>query len=286
MITDLAPSIQIEGEADGDVSDDEFDAEERSHVLRLSKYAELIPEPTEGFLWKKMLTMHQMEAEISGMNHLKLPSEKLQVISDFSRFLDSWCMKKSLSRFSAYYLCNFSRFNGCVAWLNSHGCIPDMPAILAGAFAKKDYSKETTAATRVLQMSVILGLGLALVVGLVMRFGEGIFSKDVNVLHIIATAIPMAMVTIEKKLPPVEVYEQLSNTLTGLLPALLGLSDIIPKETIVWKLKLLSSTSAYTNSRLHAVKAEAKACSLASIARLKNLNRRIVDVLAARLYLY
>ncbi|KAM7268054.1 hypothetical protein ACFE04_010220 [Oxalis oulophora] len=63
-------------------------------------------------------------------------------------------------------------------------------AILAGAFAKKDYSKATAAATRVLQMSVILGLGLALVVGLGLRFGAGIFSKDVNVLHIIATAIP------------------------------------------------------------------------------------------------
>ncbi|KAM7265914.1 hypothetical protein ACFE04_003597 [Oxalis oulophora] len=41
MITDLAPSIQIEREADGDVSDDEFDAEECSHVLRLSKVAEI-----------------------------------------------------------------------------------------------------------------------------------------------------------------------------------------------------------------------------------------------------
>ncbi|KAM7280103.1 hypothetical protein ACFE04_007237 [Oxalis oulophora] len=73
---------------------------------------------------------------------------------------------------------------------------------------------------------------------------------------IMGDPMKMAMVTIEKKLPPVEAYEQLSNTLIGLLPALSGLSDIIPKETLVWKLKLLSSASAYTNSRLHAVKAE------------------------------
>jgi len=31
---------------------------------------------------------------------------------------------------------------------------------------------------------------------------------------------------------------------------------------------------------------EAKACATASIARLKNLNRRTVDVLASRLYFY
>lgn len=31
---------------------------------------------------------------------------------------------------------------------------------------------------------------------------------------------------------------------------------------------------------------KAKACSSASIARLKNMNRRTVDVLAARLYFY
>ena len=35
-----------------------------------------------------------------------------------------------------------------------------------------------------------------------------------------------------------------------------GLSDIIPKDTLLWKLKLLKSAAAYANSRLHAVKAE------------------------------
>lgn len=35
-----------------------------------------------------------------------------------------------------------------------------------------------------------------------------------------------------------------------------GFDDIIPKNTLLWKLKLLKSAAAYTNSRLHAVKAE------------------------------
>ena len=41
------------------------------------------------------------------------------------------------------------------------------------------------------QMSFILGLGLAVVVGLGLHFGDIIFSKDLNVLHFIAIGIPV-----------------------------------------------------------------------------------------------
>jgi hypothetical protein len=34
------------------------------------------------------------------------------------------------------------------------------------------------------------------------------------------------------------------------------LADIVPKDTLIWKLKLLKSAASYTNSRIHAVKAE------------------------------
>jgi hypothetical protein len=34
------------------------------------------------------------------------------------------------------------------------------------------------------------------------------------------------------------------------------LADIIPRDTLLWKLKLLKTGAAYANSRLHAVKAE------------------------------
>ncbi|KAL3516214.1 hypothetical protein ACH5RR_023116 [Cinchona calisaya] len=68
--------------------------------------------------------------------------------------------------------------------------------------------------------------------------------------------IKMAMVTVDATLPPRLVLEQLSGKLTGLLPRLSGLADIIPKETLLWKLKLLKSAAAYANSRLHAVRAE------------------------------
>ncbi|XP_044481490.1 acyltransferase-like protein At1g54570, chloroplastic isoform X2 [Mangifera indica] len=66
----------------------------------------------------------------------------------------------------------------------------------------------------------------------------------------------MAMVNIDKRLPPILRSQQLSANLTALLPHLSGMANIIPKDTLLWKLKLLKSASAYANSRLHAVKAE------------------------------
>ncbi|KAK6933796.1 Multi antimicrobial extrusion protein [Dillenia turbinata] len=63
-------------------------------------------------------------------------------------------------------------------------------AILASAFAEKDYEKATAVATRVLQMGFILGLGLTVFVGVAMHFGSGVFSKDINVLHLISIGIP------------------------------------------------------------------------------------------------
>jgi hypothetical protein len=34
------------------------------------------------------------------------------------------------------------------------------------------------------------------------------------------------------------------------------LVDVVPKEALLWKLKMLHSAALYTNSRLHAVRAE------------------------------
>ncbi|XP_010025088.2 LOW QUALITY PROTEIN: acyltransferase-like protein At1g54570, chloroplastic [Eucalyptus grandis] len=68
--------------------------------------------------------------------------------------------------------------------------------------------------------------------------------------------VKIATANIDNMLPPRMALEQLSVNLTSLLPRLSGLADIITKETLLWKLKLLKSAASYTNSRLHAVKAE------------------------------
>ncbi|KAF7137412.1 hypothetical protein RHSIM_Rhsim07G0055700 [Rhododendron simsii] len=68
-------------------------------------------------------------------------------------------------------------------------------AILACAFAEKDYEKAKAAAARVLQMTFVMGLGLAVVVGLGLLFGSRIFTKDKNVIHLIIVAIPFIAAT-------------------------------------------------------------------------------------------
>ncbi|KAF5936117.1 hypothetical protein HYC85_027246 [Camellia sinensis] len=60
-------------------------------------------------------------------------------------------------------------------------------AIIACAFAKKDYEKAKVVAARVWD----LGLRLAVVVGLRLQFGSGIFTKDKNVVHLISIGIPV-----------------------------------------------------------------------------------------------
>ncbi|KAF2312049.1 hypothetical protein GH714_027878 [Hevea brasiliensis] len=63
-------------------------------------------------------------------------------------------------------------------------------AILASAFAKKDYDKATATGSRVLQLGLLLGLMLAVVLGLGLSFGARLFTSDVNVLHMISIGIP------------------------------------------------------------------------------------------------
>ncbi|XP_023736307.1 phytyl ester synthase 2, chloroplastic isoform X1 [Lactuca sativa] len=48
----------------------------------------------------------------------------------------------------------------------------------------------------------------------------------------------------------------LSEALVAMFSDLPGLAEVLSMETLVWKLKLLDSACSYTNSRLHAVKAQ------------------------------
>ncbi|XP_050220620.1 phytyl ester synthase 1, chloroplastic-like [Mercurialis annua] len=73
---------------------------------------------------------------------------------------------------------------------------------------------------------------------------------------VMGNPLKMAMADIEYRLSPRLKIEQLSGNLTALLPYLSDLADILPKETLLWKLKLLKTAAAYANSRLYAVKAE------------------------------
>ncbi|KAL8204705.1 hypothetical protein R6Q57_010328 [Mikania cordata] len=68
-------------------------------------------------------------------------------------------------------------------------------AILANAFAKMDYEKVTATASRVLQLGLVLGVALAVFLGVGLQFGARLFTKDAGVLHLISIGIPFVAAT-------------------------------------------------------------------------------------------
>ncbi|XP_051182518.1 protein DETOXIFICATION 42 [Lolium perenne] len=63
-------------------------------------------------------------------------------------------------------------------------------AVLASAFAKSDNKKVVVATSRVLQLSIVLGICLTVVLGIFMKFGAGVFTKDAAVIGVIHKGIP------------------------------------------------------------------------------------------------
>ncbi|KAI3862535.1 hypothetical protein MKX03_037639 [Papaver bracteatum] len=66
----------------------------------------------------------------------------------------------------------------------------------------------------------------------------------------------MAVALVEKGLPLQQAVGELSESVVAMLPSLSVLADILPRESLLWKLQMLRSASSFANSRLHAVKAE------------------------------
>ncbi|XP_026384275.1 acyltransferase-like protein At1g54570, chloroplastic [Papaver somniferum] len=73
---------------------------------------------------------------------------------------------------------------------------------------------------------------------------------------IMGNPIKILTANVENELLPTQTLEQMLGNLNALLPQISGLEDIMPKETLLWKLKLLKSAADFANSRLHAVRAE------------------------------
>ncbi|KAI8533367.1 hypothetical protein RHMOL_Rhmol10G0003700 [Rhododendron molle] len=72
------------------------------------------------------------------------------------------------------------------------------------------------------------------------------------------TGLPLKMVmaTMEKRLPLQQTVGELSEHFGELSSYISVLVDSLPRETLMWKLQMIGSASAYANSRLHAVKAQ------------------------------
>ncbi|XP_057453648.1 protein DETOXIFICATION 43-like isoform X2 [Lotus japonicus] len=112
----------------------------------------------------------------------------------------TFCVTLSASLAARLGATPMAAFQTCLqVWMTSSlladGIAVAVQAILACSFAEKDYDKVTAAATRALQMSFVLGVGLSLLVGVGLFFGAGIFTKSVLVIHLIRTGIPFVAAT-------------------------------------------------------------------------------------------
>ncbi|KAK6272687.1 hypothetical protein POUND7_009770 [Theobroma cacao] len=149
-------------------------------------------------LWK---LMSQVDLLPPSLKHLQ-----------FSRFLKNgflllirvmavtFCITLSASMAARQGSTSMAAFQVCLqVWLATSlladGLAVAGQAILASAFAKGDHEKATATASRVLQLGLVLGLILAVVLGGGLSFGAKLFTKDVNVLHLIGTGIPFVAAT-------------------------------------------------------------------------------------------
>ncbi|XP_022750441.1 acyltransferase-like protein At3g26840, chloroplastic isoform X2 [Durio zibethinus] len=67
----------------------------------------------------------------------------------------------------------------------------------------------------------------------------------------------MGWENVVKGLLPLQPFGELSQDLTAMSSYLSVLADMLPRETLLWKLQMLKSASASANSHLHAVKVQA-----------------------------
>ncbi|XP_059281258.1 protein DETOXIFICATION 43-like [Lycium ferocissimum] len=108
----------------------------------------------------------------------------------------TFCTTLSASLAARLRTVPMAAFQVCLqVWLTSSllsdGLAVAAQAILATSFAEKDYQKAKATGVRVLQMGYVMGHGLALIVGLGLFFGSGVFSQDTNVIRLIIVAIPL-----------------------------------------------------------------------------------------------
>ncbi|XP_054811189.1 protein DETOXIFICATION 42 isoform X1 [Prosopis cineraria] len=112
----------------------------------------------------------------------------------------TFCVTLSASLAARQGSTSMAAFQVCLqVWLSTSlladGLAVAGQAILAGAFANKDHDRAIATATRVLQMGLVLGLGLAIFLGTGLHFGAKLFTKDINVLHLISIGTPFVVAT-------------------------------------------------------------------------------------------
>ncbi|KAH1108682.1 hypothetical protein J1N35_012450 [Gossypium stocksii] len=166
-------------------------------LCQLVKRVELLPFHIKDLQFGRFLKngIHWCNCSLFGFGLIILIMKTFTGVMLMGRVIAvTFCVTLSASMAARLGPTPMAAFQICLqVWLTSSlladGLAVAGQAILACAFAEKDYKKVKAVAVRVLQMSFVMGMGLAVVVGVGLHFGSGIFSKDASVLRLISIGV-------------------------------------------------------------------------------------------------
>lgn len=141
-----------------------------------------------------------MQGVFRGIKDTKTPLYAIGFLLLMRVIAVTFCVTLAASMAARHGSTSMAAFQVCLqVWLATSlladGLAVAGQAILASAFAKNDYDRAAATASRVLQLGLVLGFALALILGVGLPFGARVFTKDVNVLHLISSGIPFVAAT-------------------------------------------------------------------------------------------
>ncbi|VAH88235.1 unnamed protein product [Triticum turgidum subsp. durum] len=158
-------------------------------ICRLVQQVDVIPPSLKSLKFGRFLGCGEIQLEPWNWITSLIVTDPLEMALKVLCFLQasSLAARDGPTIMAAFQIC-------CQLWLATSlladGLAVAGQAVLASAFAKNDTKKVIAATSRVLQLSIVLGMGLTVVLGLFMKFGAGVFTKDAAVIDVIHKGIP------------------------------------------------------------------------------------------------
>ncbi|KAL0339638.1 UNVERIFIED_CONTAM: protein DETOXIFICATION 42 [Sesamum radiatum] len=137
-----------------------------------------------------------MQGVFRGFKDTKTPLYATRLLLLFRVIAATFCVTLAASLAAKLGSTSMAAFQICLqVWLATSlladGLAVAGQAILANAFARNDYEEVMATASRVLQLSLALGLVLCIVVAIILQFSSRLFTDDINVLRLLQLGIPV-----------------------------------------------------------------------------------------------
>ncbi|KAL5797251.1 hypothetical protein ACOSQ2_002071 [Xanthoceras sorbifolium] len=187
-----------------------------------------------------LIMQHQRLGQIFDIWSLHIPVEDRTSFTDLVKLVERTVMSENHRLPNRPIYLVGESLGACIA-LAVAAHIPDMDLVLILANPATSFSKS--------QMQPLIPI-------LKLLPDQGPLSVPFILKLIEGNPLRMAVDNLVKGLPLGPTFGELSQNLLTMSSYLSVVADILPKQTLLWKLEMLRLASAYANSRLHAVKAQ------------------------------